>query len=355
MSTVHQWETFQNGAEPREVPRQILDSWKRSKWNRIHADDLEIPWREVSERLPLVRTAEPVLLKAAGSLTASQTALALSDERGHIVWRWVSEPDFARILDRGNLQYGAVFDEDSVGTNGIGTALYTGQTAVVVGAQHYVRSHHRWACAATPVRHPRTGRIVGTVNISTRAEHANQFFRLAAHTLARQVEAALELELAADERVLHDEFRRRAVVSSAPLVAVNAKTLITDANSARLALDHRRLWRRVRTAAAGSCVEIGDGLVGLVRFTDDRKRAAGVVLELTSHPAAGKPPEVTANNDPGPDMEALARRVLTPLERAEFGVIMDALTRFDSRTDAARHLGISRSTLYGKLRYYRIG
>lgn len=368
MSAVQQWEAFQLGARPDGVPRQILDSWKRSKWNGISADTLPIPWLPVPDDLPFVRTAEPILLDAADTLPDSRTVLALSDERGHIVWRWASDPAFARELDRGHLEYGSVFDEDEVGTNGIGVALETGRTAVVIGAQHYVRSYHRWACTAAPVRHPLTGRIVGAVNISSPSEDANRFFRLAAHSLAKQVEGALLDDLSARERTLHDAFVRSARTSAGTIVALDGTTLITNAAAARLSLDHVRVWRLVRAAAPGARIELGDALEATVRFVDDDAVAAGAILEFSASApdaaqdcAAASPVGIDAATDPtaadpaDPAADDLMHRRLTPLERAEFEVIRAALARCGGiKKDVARELGISRSTLYEKLHRYHL-
>lgn len=355
MSAVQQWEAFQSGVQPEGVPTQVLNSWKRSKWNGISPDSLPIPWLPVPDDLPFVRTAEPILLDAADTLPDSRTVLALSDEHGHIVWRWASDPSFARELNRGHLEYGSVFDEYEVGTNGIGVALETGRTAVIIGAQHFVRSYHRWACTAAPVRHPLTGRVIGAVNISSPAEDANRFFRLAAHSLAKQIEGGLLDELSTRERSLHDAYVQRIRTTSTTIVALDDTTLITNAAATRLSLDHLRVWRLVRAAAPGERIALGDALEATVRFIDNDAVAAGAILELTASPRPVTPTQVPSSDVTGDEDAPTASRNLSPLERAEFDVISASLAQHaGNKSDAARDLGISRSTLYEKLRRYQL-
>ncbi|MFC6930939.1 GAF domain-containing protein [Actinomadura yumaensis] len=61
---------------------------------------------------------------------------------------------------------GAVWDEASVGTNGIGTALVSRHPLQVFGAEHYVRTHHPWICTAAPLHDPVDGRLLGVVDVS---------------------------------------------------------------------------------------------------------------------------------------------------------------------------------------------
>ncbi len=56
-----------------------------------------------------------------------------------------------------------------------------------------------------------------------------------------------------------------------------------------------------------------------------------------------------------PEVRAITRRVLTPLEAIECDAIVDALLDNDgNKAEAARHLGMSRATIYRKIRGYGI-
>jgi transcriptional regulator of acetoin/glycerol metabolism len=63
---------------------------------------------------------------------------------------------------------------------------------------------------------------------------------------------------------------------------------------------------------------------------------------------------LTAEDLP-PECRAITRRVLTPLEAIECDAIVDALLDNDgNKAEAARHLGMSRATIYRKIRGYGI-
>jgi Transcriptional activator of acetoin/glycerol metabolism len=60
-------------------------------------------------------------------------------------------------------------------------------------------------------------------------------------------------------------------------------------------------------------------------------------------------------DDLPPETRAITRRVLTPLEAIECDAIVDALIDNDgNKAEAARHLGMSRATIYRKIRGYGI-
>ena len=61
---------------------------------------------------------------------------------------------------------GARWTEGAVGTNAIGTALAEDAPVQIFSAEHFVRSHHGWTCTACPVHDPRSGELLGVVDVS---------------------------------------------------------------------------------------------------------------------------------------------------------------------------------------------
>ncbi|MFW0787313.1 GAF domain-containing protein [Gordonia sp. CPCC 206044] len=91
--------------------------------------------------------------------------LVVADALGRVLWRSGST-GVLRRADRLGFVEGADWAENSVGTNAIGTALTTGRAVQVFSAEHFVRTHHSWTCAGAPIRDPRTGEMLGVVDVS---------------------------------------------------------------------------------------------------------------------------------------------------------------------------------------------
>lgn len=351
MSTLIQWEAFQSGSDTVGVGHDVLTSWRRSKWSGINPHDVPIPRADVPDDSPFHRAATPVLLRMAEALSDSNTSLALADRRGNVLWRWTSDRQLGNDLDDVDMVPGATFDEALVGTNGIGTALESGKLAVVIGSDHYVGSFHRWACAAAPVRHPLTGRVVGVVNVTCRANDANQFFRWAAQSMADDVSGALLTDTTTRERQLYDAYLAARRHSSTPLIALDERTFIADEISSNIGLEHRTIWRTVRTLASGIRIDLAPALSAKVIRVDEHDLSAGAVLEIIVESTTSSIP----SSPPAPTSDNLMHRHLSPLEVAEYEVIKAAMTAADgNKTAAAAQLEISRGTLYQKLDKYRL-
>ncbi|MDL5159758.1 helix-turn-helix domain-containing protein [Actinomycetospora termitidis] len=331
------WEAFQSGHEPVGVSGQVLTSWRRSRWSGVDPGRTEIPIVDVDTDSEFVRIASPVVLRAADSLTGGPACLALADAHGHVVWRWVSEPAIGRALDAQGMQHGSFFAEQRVGTNGIGTSLESRELATVFGPDHYVEAFHRWACVAAPVVHPVTGRVHGAVNVTCFAEDANQFLRALTRSLADTVSSRIAEHGSREERALLDAFVSGRVRTTAPVVAVTSSLMFTDDVAGAWGLEHRTVWELVRHAGPAADVVVRDGLRARVH---PLVGIDGALLTLHPDPTSAAVP-------PTPES--------SPLEAAEADVIARTLAECrGNKSVAAATLGISRATLYQKLRRYRI-
>ncbi len=129
----------------------------------------------------------------------AQFVMVVTDAEGVLLWREGS-PRVLRGADKLGFAEGADWSERTVGTNAIGTALVEGGPVQLFSAEHYAPSHHGWTCTACPVHDPRTGELLGVVDLSGPALTVHPMtvalvcmaVRLAESTLWRQHEARLD-------------------------------------------------------------------------------------------------------------------------------------------------------------------
>lgn len=116
-------------------------------------------------RSPL-RAVLPELRAALTSVAEDAShVMVITDADGVLLWREGSVRVRHRA-DRLGFTEGATWSEGVVGTNAIGTALAEDTSVQIFSAEHFVRTHHVWTCTASPVHDPRTGELLGVVDVS---------------------------------------------------------------------------------------------------------------------------------------------------------------------------------------------
>src|ERR1039458_5027805 len=138
--------------KPGQVRDTILASWWRSRrWN-VAADHVELSCvRDPDLDTSLTRSALPVLRSLRESLEGQPVSVILADARGVVLSRLIAKHELERRLAAKHLLPGFSYAEESAGTNGIATALESGQPAHVFGHEPYAEHLEDLACAAVPI------------------------------------------------------------------------------------------------------------------------------------------------------------------------------------------------------------
>ena len=164
------------------VPQEIQSSWRRSI--SLQVDPAGQPRVEdIGAREDLIRSAgDRVMNRWYDSLSDTRTTLLLGNAQGQIVWKRTVDARDRRALDGVGVVEGSDFSEGSTGTNGVGTSIEARSPILVRGGEHYLEALREVACAAAPVIHPLTGRVIGSVSLTAAVEQANDYMV----TIARQ-------------------------------------------------------------------------------------------------------------------------------------------------------------------------
>ncbi|WP_233121261.1 GAF domain-containing protein [Tersicoccus sp. Bi-70] len=147
---------------------RILASWQRSEGYGVSPESIDPVWTgEVIADSLFFTCGREVLTALHATLADEPVSLMLTDADGLVLNRISSDPSLLQALDRVHLAPGFAFSEREAGTTGLGLALADRSPSLVRAEEHYNASLAGYTCAAVPVLDPLTGRLEGSVNITT--------------------------------------------------------------------------------------------------------------------------------------------------------------------------------------------
>jgi hypothetical protein len=215
---VNPWLALESGADPVErvralrrahaafvgagqsavaVRRVVGASWRRSLRARVDPDASGAPIDLVDSALAAYRATHPLaralpLLRdvLGGSYDTGDQLMAVTDAAGRLLWV-EGRPEVRRRAEAMNFVAGAWWDERHVGTNAPGTALAVDHAVQIFAAEHFNRAVQRWTCSAAPIHDPRTGWLLGAVDITGGDQVANPHSLALVQAAARLAETYL--------------------------------------------------------------------------------------------------------------------------------------------------------------------
>jgi transcriptional regulator of acetoin/glycerol metabolism len=136
----------------------------------------------------LTELALPVISRLNDSLRGSGFIIILTDASGTILHISGDELPLKEAAEQ-MMVVGSRMDEESIGTNAMGTALAEKKPVQISGKEHYLHLLQRWTCSAAPIM-SHNGTLLGTVNLTGSSDLAHP------HTLGLAVAAAQFIEAA---------------------------------------------------------------------------------------------------------------------------------------------------------------
>jgi transcriptional regulator of acetoin/glycerol metabolism len=291
----------------------LVASWRRSSaTHKLDPANYQPPQRITDTQFkearrslePLMRVADAVLDRIFNAVGGAGCCVLLADSNGvPIAQRGAPADD--KTFESWGLWPGAVWSEESEGTNGIGTCIVEQRPLTIHRSQHFLARNTLMSCTTAPI-FDHQSKLVAVLDVSScRTDLIEDFVALisiAVSDAARRIEsehfrisfprARITIVPAADHH------------TAAALIATDNDDLVIGANrSARLQL-------------------------GITQTTIDKGMPAGPLITGMTHDV-----------------------VIDPLTDAERGVLYRALAEADGNvTAAAKTLGISRATLHRKMK-----
>jgi sigma-54 dependent transcriptional regulator, acetoin dehydrogenase operon transcriptional activator AcoR len=150
------------------LPERLLSSWQRSEQYGVSLEEIEPVFSGTFDQDSLFfECGQEVLTGLHRTLAAEPISLMLTDADGVVLSRMCDERTLLRQLDDVHLAPGFSYSERQAGTNGLGLALADRAPTLVRAEEHYVLSLCVYTCAAAPVLDPFTGRLEGSINLTT--------------------------------------------------------------------------------------------------------------------------------------------------------------------------------------------
>jgi len=230
-NTMRAWERFLAGDSALSVPSALIASWQRSLQSGVNPSANLAPFAVHGDAVEALRWRHRELLAASDRLFAatadlfadSHSILLLTNQDG-VILKAAGDLRTLTAGEKIHLTIGGDWREGMAGTNGIGTALATGEPTYIHGSEHFCEGIKSWSCAAAPICEPGTGAIIGVLDISGPPSTYQINNLTLAITAARQIEMVLAEQSARQQmRLLAFCLQRLSSSDAAGMIAIDRR------------------------------------------------------------------------------------------------------------------------------------
>lgn len=171
---------------------RVRASWQRCLDYGLPSDEVQPVFAGTQDEGSLFwECGREVLGDLHQTLSTEPVSLMLTDADGLVLSRVSGDRSLLRALDRVHLAPGFSYAERDAGTNGLGLALADRQPSLVRAEEHFAQNLNGYTCAAAPVLDLHSGRLEGSVNLTTWSESSHELLLALAQSAASSTAALM--------------------------------------------------------------------------------------------------------------------------------------------------------------------
>ncbi|MDD5169256.1 MAG: sigma 54-interacting transcriptional regulator [Syntrophales bacterium] len=230
--TLGEWRKYVSGDQEIDhtvIPNEILDSWNRCRESGVDPNraslcnvlsEIELG-HLLEENAELINISLPFMRHLYSFVEGSGFIVALCNQEGYLMEIFGEERVLTHVRT-GNFILGALWNEETAGTNGVGTLVTLRKPIQIFGCQHYCRNFHKETGSSAPIFNPE-GRFLGGLILTGRYNRATP------HTLGMTVAAAMAIE---------NELRTNKALAEVQIASSYQKTVISSIPEALITIDN---------------------------------------------------------------------------------------------------------------------
>jgi transcriptional regulator of acetoin/glycerol metabolism len=222
-----------------------VDPFLRGVFDRLKGADLE---DLLENNKSFIEICTPFMEILYSHVKGSGFSVVLFDAASYLV-SIIGDEDILADHQRGGYVVGSCWSEQSMGTNGVGTAIATDIPLQVCACEHFCRIAHGYSCSVSPIHDPE-GNIIGGINMTGFYEMVTPHTLGAVVAAAQAIENELRRQRAIQEVRDAYDFQQAIFESSQDAMIAIAKdqsvNLVNEKAKKLLALPHNSIGRKFR-------------------------------------------------------------------------------------------------------------
>lgn len=212
------------------ISSEIAQSWRHAKNNELDPYQKElnltfVSQAEIDKRKQKIKDEYKIICDYMNHLHEitknSGYLISFTDKNGYVLDIIGDKMIVDLFEEKYSFKPGVKWDCLKTGTNSTALALKNDKPIQVVGAEHYCKLLHDWACSAAPI-HDTDGNLIGVLNISGLNSNVH------IHTLGMVITSAKSIENQFNLQNLNKELERKNKLEDAIMQTISEGILVLD-------------------------------------------------------------------------------------------------------------------------------